>query len=347
MTRPHALLRVGITYEKTLGMRRLTNTPIDLAIGKDGDLHILSRSDELTFIRRLSFEDDDLGAVNLVGGGGQVGGTSKTDGHFVWPAALLMDGDENLWLSDEGTCQISNITVEGKVICQWGVHGSADGEMNRPSGIAFDSNGDIFVADTLNHRIQKFKTDGTFLMNFGSYGSEKGEFDMPWGIAIDELDDIYVADWRNDRVQKFSADGEFLFQIGTSGCEDGEFNRPSGIEIDKDGDIYVADWANHRIQLFGPDGHFVEKFIGDATLSRQAKNYMESNVMALRMREMTSIELQKRLRWPVSVRTDMDGRIYMADYGSMRIQVYQKEAYPLGPNEIADAPRSNSLFTQF
>jgi DNA-binding beta-propeller fold protein YncE len=341
------LLRVGVTYQKTLGMRRLTNTPVDLAIGKDGDLHILSRSDELTFIRRLSIDDDDLGAVNLVGGGGQVGGTSQTDGHFVWPASIIMDSAENLWVSDEATCKISNITTEGKVICQWGEQGGADGQLNRPSGIAFDSNGDIYVADTLNHRIQKFTTDGKFLMNWGSHGTGKGDFDMPWGIAVDELDDVYVADWRNDRIQKFSADGKFVMQVGKSGSNDGEFNRPSGVEIDKDGDIYVADWGNHRIQLFGPDGHFVEKFIGDATLSRQAKNYMESNLMALRLREMTSIELQKRLRWPVSVRTDADGRIYMADYGSMRIQIYQKEAYPLGPDEISDAPRSNSLFTQF
>ena len=347
MGRPHALLRVGVTYEKTLGMRRLTNTPVDLAISKDGDLHILSRSDELTFIRRLSFNDDDLGAFNLVGGGAQVGGTSKVDGHFVWPAALIMDTEENLWVSDEATNKISCITTEGKVLCQWGEFGEADGQLNRPSGLAFDGNGDIYVSDTLNHRIQKFTTDGKFLLNWGTQGVSKGEFDMPWGIALDELGDVYVADWRNDRIQKFSSDGEFIVQIGKSGTEDGELNRPSGVEIDKDGDIYVADWANHRIQLFGPDGHFVEKFIGDATLSKQAKNYMASNVMALRMREMTSIELQKRLRWPVSVRTDTGGRIYMADYGSMRIQVYQKEAYPLGPDEISDAPRSNSLFTQF
>ena len=213
MTRPHALLRVGVTYEKTLGMRRLTNTPVDLAIGKDGDLHILSRSDELTFIRRLSYNDDDLGAVNLVGGGGQVGGTSKTDGHFVWPAALLMDGDETLWISDEATCKISNITTEGKVICQWGEQGDAHGQLNRPSGIAFDSNDDIFIADTLNHRIQKFTRDGSFISTFGSHGTEKGEFDMPWGIAIDELDDIYVEIQRIE--ENIEADPQQLEEVNT------------------------------------------------------------------------------------------------------------------------------------
>ena len=346
MVRPHALLRTGSIYEKTLGMRRLTNTPVDLVIGKDGDLHILSRGDDLSFIRRLSFNDDDLGAFNLSGGGGQVGGTSKVDGHFVWPCALIMDSEENLWVSDEATHKISCITREGKMVSQWGEHVDADGQLNRPSGLAFDGNGDIFVADTLNHRIQKFTTDGTFLLNWGKQGSGEGEFDMPWGVAIDELGDVYVSDWRNDRIQKFSSDGEFIFKFGKSGSRDGEFNRPSGIEVDSDGDIFVADWTNHRVQLFGSDGHFVEKFIGDATLSRQARDYMTSNVMALRLREMSSLEPQKRLRWPTAVRV-VDGRIYIADYGSMRIQVYRKEAYPLGPDEISDAPRSNTLFTQF
>ena len=40
MGRPYALLRVGFSYDKTLGMRRLTNTPVDLAVDSSGDLFI-------------------------------------------------------------------------------------------------------------------------------------------------------------------------------------------------------------------------------------------------------------------------------------------------------------------
>ena len=43
MGRPYALLRVGFSYDKTLGMRRLTNTPVDLAVDSSGDLFILCR----------------------------------------------------------------------------------------------------------------------------------------------------------------------------------------------------------------------------------------------------------------------------------------------------------------
>jgi streptogramin lyase len=169
---------------------------------------------------------------------------------------------------------------------------------------------------------------------------------MPWGIHVDELGEVYVADWRNDRIQKFTAEGEFVFKIGESGDGEGEFNRPSGVAVDGDGDIYVADWANDRVQLFRADGVFVELFRGDATLSKQAHHYMKSNVKALRLREMASLELQKRVRWPVSVRVDGHS-MYIADYGSDRVQVYQKEAYALEPHEISEVQRSPTLYTQF
>lgn len=347
MSRPHALLRVGFNYDRTLGMRRLTNTATDVAIDGDGSLHILCRGENLVFIRHLSMNDDDLGGFNLVGGGGAVGGSFKVEGEFRWPAAMVLGRDGNLWLSDEGTHRVSVLTTKGELVSQWGEFGKEPGQLNRPSGLAHGPDGNVYIADTLNHRIQRFTADGIFVSTFGEYGQHDGQFDMPWGIDVDELGDIVVSDWRNDRVQKFKSEGEFVFSIGSTGSADAEFNRPSGVTVDKDGDIYVADWANHRVQLFDQTGRFVEKFIGDASLGRQAREYMITNLVAMRLREMTSLEPQKRLRWPTSVRTDGEGRLYIADYGSHRVQVYKKEALPLSADEIAVVPRSHSLYTQF
>ena len=347
MGRPYALLRIGFSYDRTLGMRRLTNTPVDLAIGTDGILNILCRGQGGSFVRRLSLDDEDLGAFNLTGGGAQVGGSAAVNGNFLWPASMAIDGEGSLVVSDEGTHKISVIDKDRDIVAQWGEFGLVDGQLRRPSGIALDPDENVYVADAYNHRVQRFTKEGKFILSFGRHGLAKGEFNMPWGVAVDELGEVYVADWRNDRVQKFTPGGEFLLCLGESGAGDGQFNRPSGVEVDKDGDIYVADWGNHRVQLFSSEGRFVEKFIGDATLSKQARNYMMTNLKAMRLREMTSLEPQKRLRWPVSVRADNQGRMYALDYGSHRVQVYQKEALPLEPHEIADVPRSPSLYTQF
>ena len=133
MGRPYALLRVGFSYDKTLGMRRLTNTPVDLAVDSSGDLFILCRGG-ISFIRRLSQDDEDLGAINLAAGGAaQIGGTHSVNAKFVWPASMVMDGEENLWISDEGTNQITIIDKQGEILGQWGEPGSGEGQFDRQS----------------------------------------------------------------------------------------------------------------------------------------------------------------------------------------------------------------------
>lgn len=336
MPRAHALLRAGFPYVKTLGMRRLTTNPVDLAIGGEGRMYVLCRGELGTEVRRYTWDDEDLGLISGVG---------TADGKLQWPAALILDREEHLYVSDESLNRISVFDREGAFLGKWGEAGSGDGQLNRPSGIAFDRDENLYVVDTQNHRVQQFTKDGGFLLNWGTFGSEEGEFNMPWGVAVDDEGDVYVSDWRNDRVQKFSADGRFSFAFGTSGDGNGQFNRPAGVAVDSQGDIYVADWGNDRVQLFSPEGRYVEQFIGDATLSRVARDYLLPNAKPLRLREMAWLEPQKRFKGPSAVRVDDDGRMYVADHGCHRIQVYQKEAYPLTEAEIMPVPRSPTLMT--
>ena len=334
MTRPYGLLRSGFPYVKCVGMRRVTNQSMDVAIGKDYTLYVLSRNGA---IARLTLDDDDL---RPIAGGG------KDDVKFVWPVALLIDDDENLWVSDESLNRISVITAEGEFVRKWGEAGEGDGQLNGVSGISFDPEGDVYVADTLNHRVQKFTNEGKFLLKWGGLGDAEGQFNMPWGIKVDELGDVYVADWRNDRVQKFNAEGKFLFAFGSSGSEKGQFNRPAGVEVDADGDIYVADAGNDRVQQFNVDGLYMEQFLGDATLSKSMRRYVLSNGRTLRLREMASdLEAQKRFRNPRSVRLDDQARMYVPDFDSFRIQIYQKDVVPLAEGEIDVPLRAPTLFT--
>jgi hypothetical protein len=45
------------------------------------------------------------------------------------------------------------------------------------------------------------------------------------------------------------------------------------------------------------------------------------------------------------VRFDGEGRMYVPDFGSHRIQVYRKEAYPLTPDQIWAPPKAPFLYT--
>ena len=336
MGRPYGLLRAGFPYLKTIGMRRVTNFPIDVGLGKEGRVYVLCRSRQAAMVSRITWDDDDLGPISSLG---------TDDGQLQWPVAVIVDRDENLYVSDEALHRITALSRDGEFLGKWGELGDGDGKLNRPSGIAFDAEENVYVVDTLNHRVQKFTKDGKYILKWGSYGVEDGQFDMPWGTTVDELGDVYVVDWRNDRVQKFTADGEFIFKFGGSGSGDGEFNRPTGVAVDRDGDIYVADCGNNRVELFDATGRFVEEFIGDATLSKSARAYMMTNAKPNRIREMSKLEPQKRLRRPKSVRVDDQGHMYVPDYVSFRVQVYQKEAIPLDPHQILPPLRSPTLMT--
>ena len=125
MARPYALLRAGLPYLKTLGMRRWTNYPADVAVSGDGTVYVLCRASGAPSIRKLAWEDEDLGAIGSAGTG---------DGQFRWPATMLMDDDGNLVVSDEELHRITTITTDGEFVGKWGEHGSGEGSSTTRPG---------------------------------------------------------------------------------------------------------------------------------------------------------------------------------------------------------------------
>jgi DNA-binding beta-propeller fold protein YncE len=336
MPRPYALLRAGFPYVKTVGMRRVTSFPTDIALGSEGRIYVLCRTDIAADVRIINLDDESLGTIGKLG---------TDDGDLQWPVSIIVDSAEELLISDEALHRVSRFNRDGEFLGKWGEQGDGDGQLNGPAGMAFDADENVYVVDSLTHRVQKFTRDGKFLLGWGGFGTGEGELNYPWGVAVDEVGDVYISDWRNDRVQKFTAEGEFIFAFGGSGSGDGEFDHPAGLCVDKDGDIYVADTLNNRIQVFNAEAEYVTKFIGDATLSKSGRTYLMANALPMRLREMAKLEEQKLLRKPKSVVVDDDGLMYVPDYGSYRVQVYQKEAVPLDESQIFPPLRSPTLAT--
>ena len=83
------------------------------------------------------------------------------------------------------------------------------------------------------------------------------------------------------------------------------------------------------MQLFNSESNYVQKFLGDATLSKVAIDYMMTNAGPNRLRDMADLEPQKYFRRPGGVTVNGDGLMFVADNGSYRVQVYQKQAVPL------------------
>ncbi len=177
-------------------------------------------------------------------------------GMFVFPHSILIDRDDNVWVTDgqgrDGKGhQVIKFNPEGKVLMTLGKAGTpGDGPdtFNQPSAVAVAPNGDIFVADghggNSNARIVKFTKDGKFIKTWGKKGTAPGEFDTPHALAFDSKGRLFVADRANNRIQIFDQDGKFLEQWT-------QFSRPSGIFIDRKDILYVSDSESRETKDYG------------------------------------------------------------------------------------------------
>ena len=154
MTRPHGLLRAGYPYSHTLGMRRVTNFPADIAFSGKGDAYILLRpSDGNASIRIWPVDDMDFFTDDLK----TIGGYGTEDGQFIWPVQIITDSRGCIFVSDEATHRISQFDPDGNFLSKWGTEGDATGQFNSPAGIAFTPDGNLMIVDSKNHRIQNFQ----------------------------------------------------------------------------------------------------------------------------------------------------------------------------------------------
>jgi DNA-binding beta-propeller fold protein YncE len=336
MNMPTQVTHINLQYLKTIGRGEQFGPgftqPVCVARGKEGLMYVLCRASEYrpegTRITVCTVDDEYVTA--FARGVPQQGPHEYNfeDGSLVWPTALAIDSDENVYVADEWLHRISIFTKDGDYSGKWVERpGSGDGELDRPSGLAFDADDNLYVVDSGNNRIQKFTKDGQFLAKWGTMGSGEGEFNSPWGIDIDNQGDVYIADWRNDRIQKFSPDGRFLMAFGSSGSGEGEFNRPSDVAVDSNGAIYVADWMNNRLQVFDAEGTFVLLRRGDATVSKWGKDKLDANAEMWSERERAfGLEREKLFWGPTGVTVDDEDRVFVCESARNRIQVYRRQS---------------------
>jgi hypothetical protein len=184
------------------------------------------------------------------------------------------------------------------------------------AGVAVDREGNIWVAERCGANscadsnlapILEFDRSGKLLKSFGA-----GMFVWPHGITIDKDANVWVTDaqgkdGKGHQVFKFSRDGRVLLTLGKPGVAgDGPdtFNQPSAVAIAPNGDIFVGDGhnenGNSRIVKFSKDGKFIK------TWGKRGSAPGEIDV-------------------PHALAFDSKGRLFVADRGNNRIQIFDQD----------------------
>jgi len=150
---------------------------------------------------------------------------------------------------------------------------------------------------------------GRVLSSFGD-----GLMAFPHGMHVDGAGNVWIADaGRPDSddlghvVLKFSPEGELLMSLGQQGVVGtgpDTFDQPNDMLVAPNGDIFVADGhgigGNNRIVRFTSDGRYVLEW-GETG------------------------EADGQFQEPHGLAMDSQGRLFVADRGNRRIQIFDQE----------------------
>jgi hypothetical protein len=199
----------------------------------------------------------------------------------------------------------------------------ADLYLGEVAGVAVNSKGHIFVYSRGNTTGPAYAAAAAQLLEFGPDGRflrEIGHNLYAWSFAhsvkVDKEDNIWVADKGSDMVIKFNSEGRVAMVFGRKqeGSDegtaplkhprpplppvDGMFRQVTDMAWDAAGNTYISDgYINSRIAKVDKSGNWL-------------KSWGEPG------------DQPGQLNTPHSIAVDAQGRIYVADRGNRRIQVF-------------------------
>jgi len=202
----------------------------------------------------------------------------------------------------------------------------ADLYLGEATGVAVNSNGHVFVFSRGNTTGPAYAASAAQLLEFGPDGQfirEIGKNLYAWSFAhavrIDKEDNIWAIDKGSDMIIRFNPEGRVTMVFGrkqeasdeTTGplkhptpplpAEDGRFRQPTDVAFNPAGDIFISDgYINSRIAKSDRDGNWIKSW------GNRGKNPGEFNT-------------------PHNIAADSQGKIYVADRGNRRIQVFDSE----------------------
>jgi sugar lactone lactonase YvrE len=198
----------------------------------------------------------------------------------------------------------------------WGSISTVEPDIDGRSIWIVDRCGANSCVDSKLPVVMKFDRSGKLVRSFG-----EGLFIFPHGIHVDAQGNVWVVDGLpptagrsgapppagGHHVVKFSPEGKVLLRLGMpgmTGTDAMHFNQPSDVITAPNGDIFVADGhggnSNARVVKYDRNGKFIKEWGTRGTGPGQ-------------------------LDAPHALAMDSRGRLFVADRGNNRIQIFDQE----------------------
>jgi DNA-binding beta-propeller fold protein YncE len=172
-----------------------------------------------------------------------------------------------------------------------------------------------------------FKFDritGEVLANFGG-----GLMMTPHGIDVDGEGNVWVTDFagnaegtKGHQVHKFSSDGELLMSLGQpgqTGSDGAHFNQPNDVIVGPDGSVYVSDGHNGQ-------GMISDQAMDEGRARGDTARIMKFNADGTFVKQWGQIGVRHgEFRTPHALEFDSRGRLWVADRGNHRIEIFDQE----------------------
>ncbi|MBI1891371.1 MAG: 6-bladed beta-propeller [Burkholderiales bacterium] len=332
------------TYGKVGNQRGQFNLPFGVAIDKAGNILVTDTGN----YRVQKFDAN----MNFIASWGTQG---TGPGQFAFPREIAVDSQNRYYVTDEYNHRVQVFSSNGTYLFQFGGYGTGPAQFRLPQGIAIDSKDNVYVCDTYNERVQKLTASGTWIAQIGTTGMPGDSANLlnrARSVGVDAADNVFVVDTFNHKVKKYDSaltyqysvggfpaplypnaivhlnNGSFYVSdtgnsqvlrytdlgtsaslaaiVGTARTQNGQFSEPLGVAVGPTGRVYVSDRFNHRVQVFNSSGAFLSKWGKNGGAGGFANfGWLDGEFII-----------------PSQIATDLNGKVYVADAGNARIQVF-------------------------
>jgi sugar lactone lactonase YvrE len=256
---------------------------------------------------------------------------ARLSAQFRNPTGIVIDSDDNIYVSDFTNRRIRQISSDGIVttIAGSGTAGWLDGlatsaRFNQPQGLAIGVNGDLYLADAANRRIRRIYNDAgnwmvTTIAGTGVAGDVVGDalsstFSNPLSVCFVAGNKLLIADSGNQKVKLLDLDSNIVSEL--AGSENGYRDGPAqdamlgtfaGMLSLDDDSVLIADYTNHQIKHLSLNTVYqkpVINTIAGRNLSGNTNGKFGVN----------------RLNTPRGMVKDSHGNIFFADSSNHRIK---------------------------